>query len=74
VSDESPGVAGGLLPGFAGSLAVGSQIAGYRLEEQIGQGGKAVPRAIPRAASLWRCEHLGFRREKRAARQPVLRL
>jgi hypothetical protein len=36
VSDEMPGAAGGR------SLGAGSQVAGYRLEEQIGQGGMAV--------------------------------
>jgi serine/threonine protein kinase len=42
VNGEPPGVADGLSPGFAGSWAPGSRIAGYRLEEQIGQGGMAV--------------------------------
>jgi serine/threonine protein kinase len=42
VSDEPPGWAGGLPPGLAGILAAGSQIASYRLEAQIGQGGMAV--------------------------------
>src|ERR1022692_2890040 len=42
VSDELPGWAGSLPPGLAGILAAGSQIASYRLEAQIGQGGMAV--------------------------------
>ena len=42
MSDEAPGMADGLPPRLAGSLAAGSQLAGYRLEEQIGQGGMAV--------------------------------
>jgi len=40
VSGEWPGTPGGVLPG--GGLAAGSVVAGYRLEEQIGQGGMAV--------------------------------
>ena len=42
MSDELPGWAGSLRPGLAGILAAGSQIASYRLEAQIGQGGMAV--------------------------------
>jgi serine/threonine protein kinase len=38
VSGDDPGVA----DGFVISFAAGSRIAGYRLEEQIGQGGMAV--------------------------------
>src|ERR1700683_57179 len=37
MGDEGPAVTG-----FLASLAVGSRVAGYRLEEQIGQGGMAV--------------------------------
>ncbi len=37
MGDEGLGAAG-----FSGSFSVGSRIAGYRLEEQIGQGGMAV--------------------------------
>jgi len=38
VSSDDPGSAGGFVAGFA----AGSRIAGYRLEERIGQGGMAV--------------------------------
>jgi serine/threonine-protein kinase len=40
VTDEMPGEAGGLRGGVP--FAAGSKIAGYRLEQQIGQGGMAV--------------------------------
>jgi serine/threonine protein kinase len=42
VSDEVPGDADGLLSEVVAGFGVGSRIAGYRLEEQIGQGGMAV--------------------------------
>ena len=38
MSSDDPGSAGG----FVVSFAAGSRIAGYRLEERIGQGGMAV--------------------------------
>jgi Protein kinase domain len=41
VTDEVPGEAGGLRGG-APPFSAGSKIAGYRLEQQIGQGGMAV--------------------------------
>jgi serine/threonine protein kinase len=41
VSGEVPGDARGLLAGVAG-VAVGSRVAGYLLEEQVGEGGMAV--------------------------------
>ena len=37
MGDEGPGAAG-----FSAGFSVGSRVAGYRLEEQIGQGGMAV--------------------------------
>jgi serine/threonine protein kinase len=40
-SDETPGAGDG-PPGSAGPLAAASRVAGYRLQEQIGQGGMAV--------------------------------
>jgi hypothetical protein len=42
VSDEVPGAADGRPTGPGGMVAPGSQVAGYRLQEQIGQGGMAV--------------------------------
>jgi serine/threonine-protein kinase len=42
VSDEVPEVGDGLPPESGGVLAAGSRVAGYLLEEQIGQGGMAV--------------------------------
>ena len=42
VSDEVPGNAGGFLSEVVTGFGAGSQIAGYRLEEQVGQGGMAV--------------------------------
>jgi Protein kinase domain len=42
VSDEVPEADDGLPPGPAGAPAAGSRVAGYRLQEQIGQGGMAV--------------------------------
>jgi hypothetical protein len=42
VSDEVPGNAGGFLSEVVTGFGPGSQIAGYRLEEQVGQGGMAV--------------------------------
>ena len=42
MSDEVPGADGAPPPGPAGTPAAGSRVAGYRLEEQIGQGGMAV--------------------------------
>jgi hypothetical protein len=41
-SDETPGAGDGPPPGSAGPPAAGSRVAGYRLQEQIGQGGMAV--------------------------------
>ena len=52
VSDEVPGNAGRFLSEVVTGFGAGSQIAGYRLEEQVGQGGMAV---VFRA----RDEHLG---------------
>ena len=37
-----PGEQDGFAAGMAGGLQDGAQIAGYRLEERIGQGGMAV--------------------------------
>jgi serine/threonine-protein kinase len=42
VSDELSGDAGASLTGMAASLDVGSRLAGYRLQEQIGRGGMAL--------------------------------
>ncbi len=42
MSDEVPGAADGPPPESGGPLGTGSRVAGYRLEEQIGQGGMAV--------------------------------
>ena len=42
MSDEVPEVGDGLPPESGGVLAAGSRVAGYLLEEQIGQGGMAV--------------------------------
>jgi hypothetical protein len=42
MSDEVPGTDGSPPPGSAGPPAAGSRVAGYRLQEQIGQGGMAV--------------------------------
>jgi serine/threonine-protein kinase len=42
VSDELPGDVGASAAGTAGGLVVGSRLAGYQLEEQIGRGGMAV--------------------------------
>jgi hypothetical protein len=52
VSDEVPGNAGRYLSEVVTGFGAGSRIAGYRLEEQVGQGGMAV---VFRA----RDEHLG---------------
>jgi serine/threonine protein kinase len=41
-SDETPGSGDRPPPGSAGPPAPGSRVAGYRLQEQIGQGGMAV--------------------------------
>jgi hypothetical protein len=41
-SDETPGPGDGPVAGSAGPPAAGSRVAGYRLQEQIGQGGMAV--------------------------------
>jgi serine/threonine protein kinase len=41
-SGETPGAGDGPPPGSAGPPAAGSRVAGYRLQEQIGQGGMAV--------------------------------
>jgi serine/threonine protein kinase len=41
-SDQTPGTGDGPPPGSAGPPAAGSRVAGYRLQEQIGQGGMAV--------------------------------
>jgi serine/threonine protein kinase len=42
VSDELPWDAGASVAGMAAGFAVGSRLAGYRLEEQIGRGGMAL--------------------------------
>jgi len=42
VGDQVPGDDGGFLAGAGAGFGVGSRIAGYRLEEQIGRGGMAV--------------------------------
>ena len=42
MGDQVPGDEGGVLAGAGAGFGVGSQIAGYRLEEQIGRGGMAV--------------------------------
>jgi serine/threonine protein kinase len=42
MGQDAPGGIGGMPPTVVGGLRPGSQVAGYRLEEQIGRGGMAV--------------------------------
>ncbi len=42
MGQDAPGGIGGIPPTVVGGLRPGSQVAGYRLEEQIGRGGMAV--------------------------------